>query len=120
MFYPRKLKLLLVLDSFVMTKKNVEAYMLIVVKHGVEHQVLEDLMKIDGVVESSLVYGEFDIHCKIIVENMEKLRIVHDKVRKLRILTSETLLTYERASRRGSGIKNHHVRKYGHKRARHH
>ncbi len=100
-------------------KKNVEAYMLMVVEHGAEHQVLEALMKLDGIVASSLVYGEFDIHCKLVVESMEKLRKVHDEVRKLRILTSETLLAYERAPRKGSGVKNNHVRKMWHKRARH-
>ena len=101
------------------SKKDVEAYILLVVQHGAEHQVLETLMKFDGVKEGSLVYGEFDIHCKIIVENMEKLREVHDKIRKLRILRSETLISYERAYRKGKGLGNHHVRRWGHKRARH-
>jgi DNA-binding Lrp family transcriptional regulator len=100
-------------------KKNLEAYILIVVEHGAEHQVLEALMKFDGVEEGSLVYGEFDIHCKIVVESMENLREVHDKIRKLRILTSETLIAYERAPRKGRSVRNHHVRKLGHKRARH-
>ena len=36
-----------------MFKKDVEAYILIVVQHGAEHKVLEDLMKIDGVKEGS-------------------------------------------------------------------
>ena len=35
--------------------KNVEAYMLIVVEHGAEHEVLEALMKFEGIIESSLV-----------------------------------------------------------------
>lgn len=96
-----------------------EAYILIVVEHGAEHQVLESIVKLDGVKEGSLVYGEFDIHCKIVVESLEKLREVHDKIRKLRILTSETLIAYERAARKRS-VRNHHVRKLGHKRARHH
>jgi DNA-binding Lrp family transcriptional regulator len=100
-------------------KKDVEAYILIVVQHGVEHQVLEALMKYDGVKEGSLVYGEFDIHCKIVVESMERLREVHDKIRKLRILRSETLVAYERAPPRKKSVRNYHVRKLGHKRARH-
>ena len=100
-------------------QKNVEAFMLIVVEHGAEHEVLDALMKFEGVVESSLVYGEFDIHCKFLVESMEKLREVHDEVRKLRILTSETLIAYERAPRKTRSARNHHVRKMGHKRARH-
>lgn len=97
-----------------------EAYILIVVEHGAEHDVLDALMKFDGVTEGSLVYGEFDIHCKLVVESMEKLREVHDEIRKLRILTSETLIAYERALRKVGSLRNHHVRKLGHKRARHH
>ena len=100
-------------------QKNVEAYMLIVVEHGAEHEVLDALMKFEGVVESSLVYGEFDIHCKFLVESMEKLREVHDDVRKLRILTSETLIAYERAPRKVGSLRNNHVRKLGYKRVRH-
>ena len=99
--------------------KNVEAYMLIVVEHGAKHEVLEALMKFEGIIESSLVYGEFDIHCKLLVESMEELREVHDKVRKLRILTSETLIAYERAPRKERRVRNNMVRKLGHKRARH-
>jgi DNA-binding Lrp family transcriptional regulator len=93
--------------------------MLIVVQHGAEHQILADLMKFDGVEEASLVYGEFDIHCKIMVDSMETLKEVLEKIRKLRILRSETLIAYERAPRKGGSVRNHHVRKMGHKRARH-
>ncbi len=93
---------------------------MIVVEHGFEHQVLETIMKFDGVKEGSLVYGEFDIHVKVLVESMEELKEVHDKIRKLRILTSETLIAYERAPHRKRSVRDHHVRKLGHKRARHH
>ena len=93
--------------------------MLIVVEHGAEHDVLADLMKFEGVVESSLVYGEFDIHCKLNVESMDKLKEALEKVRKLRILTSETLIAYERAPRKGRVLKNNHIRKLGYKRVRH-
>jgi len=102
----------------VIDQKIIEAYMLIVVEHGAEHEVLDALMKFEGVVESSLVYGEFDIHCKFLVESMVKLREVHDEVRKLRILTSETLIAYERAPRKERRVRNHRVRKLGHTRAR--
>ena len=103
-----------------MFKKDVEAYILIVVQHGAEHKVLEDLMKIDGIKEASLVYGEFDIHVKIVVEDMEEFREVHDKIRRLRILTTDTLIAYERGPVRKASVRDHHVRKLGHKRARHH
>ena len=96
----------------------VEAYMLLVVEHGADEEVLHDLMKIEGIEESSLVYGEYDIHCKLRVESMKKLREVHDEVRKLRILTSETLIAYEKAPR-VKRVTNRHIRKLGHGRARH-
>lgn len=96
----------------------VEAYILLVVEHGADEEVLHDLMKIEGIEESSLVYGEYDVHCKLRVESMKKLREVHDEVRKLRILTSETLIAYEKAPR-VKRVTNRHIRKMGHGRARH-
>ena len=99
-------------------EKNVEAYMLLVVEHGADEEVLHDLTKIEGIAESSLVLGEYDIHCKLRVESMKKLRQILAKVRKLRILTSETLIAYEKAPR-VRRVTNRHVRKMGHNRARH-
>jgi DNA-binding Lrp family transcriptional regulator len=96
----------------------VEAYMLLVVEHGADEEVLQTLMEIEGVREASLVLGEYDIHCKLRVGNMEKLREILAMVRQLRILTSETLVAYKKAPR-VRRVKNHHVRKLGHRRARH-
>ena len=96
----------------------VEAYMLLVVEHGADEEVLQNLMKIEGIKEASLVLGEYDIHCKLRVSSMKKIREVVAKIRKLRILTSETLIAYEKAPR-VKRITNRHVRKIGHKRARH-
>ena len=97
---------------------GVEAYELIVAEHGADDEVLQALMNIEGVTESSLVYGEFDIHCKIEVENMDKLKEVIVKIRKLKIITSETLIAYERISKRISGITNRHYKKMHHNRTR--
>lgn len=96
----------------------VEAYMLLVVEHGADEEILQNLSEIDGIEESSLVLGEYDVHCKLRVENMAKLREILAKVRKLRILTSETLIAYKKAPRVRK-VTNHHIRKMGHKRARH-
>ena len=96
----------------------VEAYMLLVVEHGADEEVLQNLTKIEGIEEASLVLGEYDIHCKLRVESMKKMRELLAKVRKLRILTSETLVTYEKAPR-VRRITNSHIRKMGHTRARH-
>jgi len=99
-------------------EKIVEAYMLLVVEHGADEEVLQGLMEIEGVAEASLVLGEYDVHCKLRVGSMEEMREVIAKVRKLRILTSETLVAYEKAPR-VKRITNRHIRKLGHKRARH-
>ena len=98
--------------------EGVEAYELIVAEHGADDEVLKALMKIEGVAEASLVYGEFDIHCKIEVENMAKLKEVIAKIRKLKIITTETLIAYERISKRISSISNRYLKKMQHNRAR--
>ena len=69
-----------------------------------------ELMELEGVVESFLTYGEYEIHCKLIVESMEKLGGVRKKVRKFRILTSQTLIAHERTPRKERRVKNHKVR----------
>ena len=99
-------------------ERCVEAYMLLVVEHGADEEVLQELSEVDGIEESSLVLGEYDIHCKLKVDNMEKLRRILAKVRRLRILTSETLIAYKKGPR-VKKVTNHHIRKLGHKRARH-
>ncbi len=99
-------------------EKGMEAYMLLVVEHGADEEVLQNLLEIEGVEEASLVLGEYDIHCKLIAHSMKEVREILAKVRKLRILTSETLIAYEKAPR-VKRITNYHIRKLGHKRARH-
>ena len=96
----------------------VEAYMLLVVEHGADDEVLQNLMKIEGIEEASLVLGEYDVHCKLRVGSMSEVREVVAKVRKLRILTSETLVAYKKAPK-VRRLTNHHIRRIGHKRARH-
>ena len=98
-------------------EKSVEAYMLLVVEHGADEEVLQNLAKIEGIAEASLVLGEYDIHCKLRVNTMKEMREILAKVRKLRILTSETLVAYEKAPR-VRRITNRHIRKLGHERAR--
>ena len=99
-------------------EEGIEAYGLIVAEHGADEEVLQALMKIEGVTEASLVYGEFDIHCKIEVENMAKLKEVIAKIRKLKVITTETLIAYERISKRISRLTNRHIKKMHHNRTR--
>jgi DNA-binding Lrp family transcriptional regulator len=70
------------------------------VEHGTDEAVLADLVKIDGVFEASLVYGEYDIHCRIEVDNLDHLRDIVAQIRKLSLLTTETLIAYERTPKR--------------------
>ena len=98
--------------------EGIEAYELIVAEHGADDEVLKALMEIEGVAEASLVYGEFDIHCKIVVENMTKLKEVIAKIRKLKVITTETLIAYERISKRISRVTNRHHKQLHHSRAR--
>ena len=94
------------------------AFILMVVEHGAEEEVLQNLSQIEGIEEASLVLGEYDIHCRIKVNTMKEMREVLAKVRKLRILTSETLVAIKKAPR-VKRTTNHHIRKMGHERARH-
>ena len=96
----------------------VEAFMLLVVEHGADEEVLQNLTKIEGIDRVSLILGEYDIHCSLRVDNMSKMREIIAKVRKLRILTSETLIVYKKAPRVRK-LTNHRIRSMGHKRARH-
>ena len=98
--------------------EGVEAYELIVSEHGADDEVLQALMKIEGVTEASLVYGEFDIHCKIEVETMVKLKEVIAKIRKLKVITTETLIAYERISKRESRLSNRLSKQMHHNRTR--
>jgi DNA-binding Lrp family transcriptional regulator len=103
---------------FLSKGKGIEAYELIVAEHGADDEVLHALINIEGVAEASLVYGEFDIHCKIEVENMDKLKEVITKIRKLKVITTETLIAYDRISKRISRVSNRLHKRMHHKRAR--
>jgi len=98
--------------------KNIEAYVLISVEHGAEEEVLDGLIKIDEIKGASLVYGEYDVHCKIEVADMDKLREVTRKIRKLKVRTTETLIAYERASIRVERLSNRRRKQMRHARTR--
>ena len=73
--------------------------MLISTELGAEDEVLDGLMQIDDVKDASLVYGKYDIHCRIEVADMNKLRGVTMKIRKLNVRTTETLIAFMKAPR---------------------
>ena len=98
--------------------KGIEAHTLIVVEHGADEEVLQDLMKLEGIAEASLIYGEYDVYCKIKVDDMQQLKHVIEEIRKLRIITSETFIAYEKLSRRTKLVRNSHIRRLGRARTR--
>ena len=98
--------------------KSIKAYTLISVEHGADEEVLDGLTKIDGVKEASLVYGEYDIHCRIEVADMDKLREVIAMIRTLKVRTTETLITFKRASERVKRLSNRRLRQLWQERTR--
>ncbi len=52
------------------------AYVLIKTAAGAESKVFEALLKIDGIEEVNVVYGEFDLIAKINARSMDELRDV--------------------------------------------
>jgi DNA-binding Lrp family transcriptional regulator len=89
--------------------KNVVAYVLIRVVHDANEEVLEALGQLEEVTESSMVFGEYDIHCKIEVDDMNKLTEVVGKIRKLKVRTTETLITHKKRIKRLSNRRHKEI-----------
>jgi len=74
--------------------KHVTGYVLMVTDVGKEHEVVEDLLKIEGVAEAQTVYGEFDILCKVDCEDLKSLDSTITKVRKIQsVIRTMTLIS---------------------------
>lgn len=52
---------------------EVTAYVLMNVELGKEYDVASELKKFSGIIEVSVVYGEFDVFAKIRVKNLKEL-----------------------------------------------
>ena len=73
--------------------KNVVGYVLVVTEVGKEHEVVKDILKIDGLVEAQTVYGEFDILCRAECEDLKSLDTAITKVRKIQsVIRTMTLI----------------------------
>ncbi len=60
------------------------AFVLVNAEIGTEDDVLRELLNIDGVVEAYVVYGVYDIICKVESNDMDSLKaIVTGKIRSL-------------------------------------
>ncbi len=91
--------------------KNVVAYVLIRVIHGANEEVFQALGQLEEVTESSMVFGEYDIHCKIEVDDMVKLAEVVRKIRELKVMTTETLVTHKKRIKRLSNRRHKEMRR---------
>lgn len=73
---------------------QVIAYILLVTEVGKEHEVIQELLKIKGVVEARTVYGEFDVVCQIELDSLKSLDAAVTKARKVQgIIRTVTLVS---------------------------
>ena len=74
-----------------------QAFVLINVESGTEEEVVEELKRIEGIVEAYYSYGVYDIIAKVTAESMEKLKeMVTRKIRALsRVRSTLTLIMME-------------------------
>lgn len=74
------------------------AYVLITVESGSEDEVLDKLAAIDEVREVYFIYGVYDIIVKIVVENIDKVREVAWKIRRLeKVKSTVTMIAVKEA-----------------------
>lgn len=60
----------------------VTAYLLVISESGAERKIVDNLLDVEGVEEVELVYGEYDIIAKIIVDEISQLSdFIIEKVR---------------------------------------
>jgi DNA-binding Lrp family transcriptional regulator len=62
----------------------VKAYFLAIVKKGTEHEVAENLRRIDGVAEVLVTYGLWDIVARIKTESLGKLDAIVTEIRNIK------------------------------------
>ena len=73
---------------------QVVAYVLVVTEVGKEHEVVRELLKINGVTIAQTVYGEFDVICKVECSNLKSLDESITKIRKIQsIIRTMTLIS---------------------------
>ncbi|MDI9643991.1 MAG: Lrp/AsnC family transcriptional regulator [Candidatus Verstraetearchaeota archaeon] len=70
------------------------AYVLGVSKIGKEREVLEKCLKIKGVVEGTVVFGEYDVIVKIQTDDVKELSRKVEEIRRIEeLLRSVTLIS---------------------------
>ena len=73
---------------------KVTSYVLVVTDVGKEHEVVQELLKIEGETVAQTVYGEFDVITKVDSENLKDLDAAITKIRKIGgIIRTMTLIS---------------------------
>ena len=73
---------------------KVTSYVLVVTEVGKEHEVVQELQKIEGVSVAQTVYGEFDVITKVDCENLKDLDAAITRIRKISgIIRTMTLIS---------------------------
>jgi len=69
-------------------------YVLLVTEVGKEHEILDSLKEMEDVSEARVVYGEFDVVCKMMPKNLRRLDEIVTKIRKTSsIIRTVTLIS---------------------------
>ncbi|MEM1538252.1 MAG: Lrp/AsnC ligand binding domain-containing protein [Candidatus Nezhaarchaeales archaeon] len=71
---------------------QITAFILMVTELAKEQEVVREVLRIPGVVEARLLYGEFDVLAKVEVNSMKELDEVITKVRNTRGVVKTTTL----------------------------
>jgi Lrp/AsnC family transcriptional regulator for asnA, asnC and gidA len=80
-----------------MPEQSATAIVLLNTDIGSEDEVLEQLSRIEGVIEASIVYGVYDIVVKVRARSIEELKdIITNKIRKLaKVKSTLTMVVVE-------------------------
>jgi len=69
-------------------------YLLLVTEVGKEHEILDNLKEMEEVSEARVVYGEFDVVCKVMPKSLRRLDEIVTKIRKTSsIIRTVTLIS---------------------------
>ncbi len=69
-------------------------YVLLVTEVGKEHEILDTVKEMEDVSEARVVYGEFDVVCKMTPKSLSRLDEIVTKIRKTSsIIRTVTLIS---------------------------
>lgn len=75
----------------------IKAYILLKVNSGAEKEVCKKIADLEGVLDASIIYGEYDIITKVAVQEISNLNKLLDEIRSIPsvILTSTMIVAQE-------------------------